>query len=410
MHPCAKAGLLANLLWGDKEERLARQSLTQAISDIRKGFAGAPDNPMRSNQREVSLDVRQLHVDALDLSDLAASNDPKDLEKAIALRVGEFLEGFNVQQDPFEDWLIAERAQANELVAGILRRLLDRYEEQSKLDEAVRVAQRHLTIQPLEETVHRRLMGLFKLQGRTAAAARQYETCAGLLRDELDVAPQPETAALYRTLFPRVQAGARQRTAGPSLSTTLPSIEVELPEVPSGCIAPDYLRYAVTQELTTALGRFRAITAWARKGSVKCHNGRAGLGLDRVDYLVGGTLQARADHFTISLHLMDGESGDLVSNADYDGRYDELSALCEDAASRFAVAVGDREIARGKESMRGPRPAPTAAPREYLKVLHGINQFDHHQIRRNSHLLSRVVRADPGFRVAPRVRAWLVGT
>jgi DNA-binding SARP family transcriptional activator len=168
---------LANLLWGDKEERLARQSLTQAISDIRKGFVGVPDNPLRSNHREVSLDISRFHVDALDLRDLAASNDPKDLEKAIALRVGEFLEGFNVQQDPFEDWLIAERARVNELVTGILRRLLDCYEEQSKLDEAVRVAQRHLTIEPLEEAVHRRLMGLFKLQGRTAAAARQYETC-----------------------------------------------------------------------------------------------------------------------------------------------------------------------------------------------------------------------------------------
>jgi DNA-binding SARP family transcriptional activator len=50
---------------------------------------------------------------------------------------------------------------------------------------------------PADELVHRELMRLYALAGRRHEALRQYQTCVEALAADLDVPPEPETAALY---------------------------------------------------------------------------------------------------------------------------------------------------------------------------------------------------------------------
>ena len=57
--------------------------------------------------------------------------------------------------------------------------------------------ERALEIEPLSETLYRRLMLCYHALGRQAEAIEAYERCAATLRAELGTAPSPETTAIY---------------------------------------------------------------------------------------------------------------------------------------------------------------------------------------------------------------------
>lgn len=83
----AERGLLADLLWSDRAEEQARASLRQELAVLRKSL---PDGVMEANRQMVWLDPVQVSTDR------SGS--------------GDFLQGFDLPSEPFEDWLRAERA------------------------------------------------------------------------------------------------------------------------------------------------------------------------------------------------------------------------------------------------------------------------------------------------------------
>ncbi|HLM67134.1 MAG TPA: bacterial transcriptional activator domain-containing protein, partial [Longimicrobium sp.] len=62
--------------------------------------------------------------------------------------------------------------------------------------QAAAYAQRLLSADPLREHVHRAVIRCHLALGDRAAALRQFETCARLLRQELETEPSAETLAL----------------------------------------------------------------------------------------------------------------------------------------------------------------------------------------------------------------------
>jgi LuxR family maltose regulon positive regulatory protein len=50
------------------------------------------------------------------------------------------------------------------------------------------------------EVAHREIMRCYYRQGDRAAAIRQYQTCARILREEMGVNPMPETEQLYQQI------------------------------------------------------------------------------------------------------------------------------------------------------------------------------------------------------------------
>jgi DNA-binding SARP family transcriptional activator len=71
------------------------------------------------------------------------------------------------------------------------------------LEAAIGHGQRLLADDPLRETVHREVMRLYFRNGQRAEAIRQYERCARLLAEELEVEPMPETRALLLEITER---------------------------------------------------------------------------------------------------------------------------------------------------------------------------------------------------------------
>jgi tetratricopeptide (TPR) repeat protein len=67
----------------------------------------------------------------------------------------------------------------------------------------LQTALRLVTLDPVQEQVHRTLMLLHAELGDRGAALRQYQLCVSALSRELRAAPEPETKALYREILQR---------------------------------------------------------------------------------------------------------------------------------------------------------------------------------------------------------------
>jgi DNA-binding SARP family transcriptional activator len=67
-------------------------------------------------------------------------------------------------------------------------------------EAALDAARAVLAVDPLRETVQRHTMRLLVLNGQRAEAIRQYNRCRALLSEECDVAPMPQTQAVYQSI------------------------------------------------------------------------------------------------------------------------------------------------------------------------------------------------------------------
>ncbi len=89
---------LQDRLWSDASERLGATSLRQAVFQIRRKL-GIHENLLTSEQSVVRLDTSQLVVDVLHFNQITVNSS----------EVPQFLEGIDVDDIEFEDWLREQR-------------------------------------------------------------------------------------------------------------------------------------------------------------------------------------------------------------------------------------------------------------------------------------------------------------
>lgn len=191
---------LVGLFWGDSEERRAQHNLRQALTYLRKSLEPLESSPLSTNRSTVRLELDSARIDVLQFLSLATSNVPADWLAAIEIYKGDLLDGLVIKEPEFQSWLEAERAHLHEVFCQVLLSLAESKRQSGDLKGAVRLAQRLLTQDPLQERVHRMLMALYGEMGVREAALRQYERCRALLAEELGVEPEYDTKALYESL------------------------------------------------------------------------------------------------------------------------------------------------------------------------------------------------------------------
>src|SRR5262245_11032863 len=232
-HPRDK---LASLLWGNTGDEQARQSLRQTLVTLRRALPETRPPALALDRDTLALNPDAVEVDVSVFERLAAGTTGKGLAQAAALYQGDLLEGVRVTEEPFEDWLRAERARLRQLAIDTLTRLLALQSKADETERAVHTAARLLALDPVQEAVHRALMRLYARQGRRGEALRQYQVCVGVLQRELRAEPEAETKHLYRELLrqtvpraPVVQAAPREaRTTPRSLVANTPALEGRL--------------------------------------------------------------------------------------------------------------------------------------------------------------------------------------
>ncbi len=197
---------LAALLWPDMPDQTARNNLRYALSNLRKAIGDAYTSQpfVCISKQTVNLNVDDnLHADVLTFSrELAQSPlTLSNLEEAMRLYQGDFLEGFYVGGDSaFEEWAVLKREQLRRQTLDALHRLAQAYEKNGQMDKALAASWRLVDLEPWSEEAHRDLMLRLGRSGKRAAALSQYDTCRRVLKEQLNVEPSAETTRIYEQI------------------------------------------------------------------------------------------------------------------------------------------------------------------------------------------------------------------
>jgi predicted ATPase/DNA-binding SARP family transcriptional activator len=208
--------VLAGLLWPEYPERSARASLRNVLANVRQVIGDQEAHPpflcvagqtiQFNPEADAQVDVTAF-IEGLELAGDSPQSHAEtihELEAAVALYQGGFLEGFSLPDSfAFEEWALLKREQLQRRALAALGRLADHYEGRGEYERALRFAWWRVEADPYRGVAQRGLMRLLALSGQREAALAQYEAFRRLLAEEMGVAPAEETVRLYE----QIQAG-----------------------------------------------------------------------------------------------------------------------------------------------------------------------------------------------------------
>jgi DNA-binding SARP family transcriptional activator len=168
---------LAGLLWSDRGDSQARDSLKQAVFKLRKSLDCVQPSPLLADREFVSLERAVVTVDVAEFEQLIAEGSMEGLTRATALYRGDLLDGLDLRDAAFDEWLLMERQRLRNLACEALAKLLNQHLVRGVHDQAGDAARRLLSLDPLREAAHRALMQIYTAQGQTALALKQYQLC-----------------------------------------------------------------------------------------------------------------------------------------------------------------------------------------------------------------------------------------
>jgi DNA-binding SARP family transcriptional activator/TolB-like protein/Flp pilus assembly protein TadD len=187
---------LLALFWPEQDTPHARSALRQALHGLR--HAPGVDAVIARGDEEVGLDATQCRCDVWAFEQALEAGD---LERAVGLYGGPFLEGFFLGGAPgFERWVEAERDRLSRRYAGALERLAQAAETRGDHTAAAQWWGRLSEHSPYTSRVAVRLMRVLDVAGDRAGAIRHADQHAARLRADLDAEPDPDVATLAAQL------------------------------------------------------------------------------------------------------------------------------------------------------------------------------------------------------------------
>src|SRR5262245_27277419 len=183
---------LAGLFWPEADEAAARGRLRRTLHKIRAAFAiDVVDADRTSLALAPSLQAR------IDTHAFEAACAAGELDEAMRLYAGAFLHGLSIDGcAAFEEWAFFRREALRSQLVQVLERLIERALAAGETRAAIAEAPRLVGLDPLSESAQRHLINAHLRAGDRAAAKRQYEACARLLKAELGLDPEAQTRGL----------------------------------------------------------------------------------------------------------------------------------------------------------------------------------------------------------------------
>ena len=281
---------LAGLLWSDRGDSQARDSLKQAVFKLRRSLDGVQPSPLLADREFVSLERAAVAVDVAEFEQLIGEGTTDSLARAAALYRGDLLDGLDLRDAAFDEWLLMERQRLRDLAREALAKLVDRHMASGAHDQAAAAARRLLAIDPLREVAHRALMQIYAAQGQTALALKQYQLCRDALQSELGVRPEAETERLHRaiqekrattsrtperpaaeTVIRESRASRDPSSPGKHGESAAPSTRPAIAVLPFVNLSADpeqeYFSNGITEDIITELARYRSLLVIARNSS-----------------------------------------------------------------------------------------------------------------------------------------------
>lgn len=341
---------LASLLWSDRGEKQARDSLKQCLLRLRRSLEPIAPSALVADRRSASLDASMVSVDVGRLEQWLKDGTAQSIERAVALYSGELLEGLGARNAGFEDWLLVERQRLRQLVMESLASLMAMPLAAGWRDRAVAAARRLLSLDPVHEAACRVLMRSLADRQERAQALKLFEGLRSRLQQELGVEPDPETIALYQSIRSRraplalppdpaiADAGRSDGDESASAANVARPAPADRPAVavlPFGNIGGDpeqaCLADGLTEDLITDLSQVSGLFVVARHTAFKfkdraipIHEVAQQLG---VGFVLEGTVRKAGSSVRVTAQLIDGGTGGHVWAGRYDRSLDDIFAL-----------------------------------------------------------------------------------
>lgn len=198
LQPCRSEARerLAGLLWEDGSDSQARKRFRQSLLRLRREFESAGIQALVGNHDRLSLDSDTVQVDACEFLQLAGREGDSDLDAAAELYRGPLLEGVQLDNAVFDDWLRRERFRLRTVAAQVFEKCAYARERRGDADGAVEAAGQLVALDTSDETTQRLLIGLLaRLRGKSAALSHA-ENLRDYIRKEFGSNLEPETLRL----------------------------------------------------------------------------------------------------------------------------------------------------------------------------------------------------------------------
>lgn len=191
---------LTEFLWPDRGEAQALASLRQSLWTLRKALGPAEASHIIADRSSIRLDPDAVAVDAVLFERLVRSGEKEDLERAIAIYRGDFLEEHGLDDEEGHQPLLFERRRLRELALSGLKSLAALRARSGDPEGAIEALQRALTFDPLQEEAYAAIIRLHRDMGLLGLARDQYDDYREILARELGIAPSEEIEALRKSL------------------------------------------------------------------------------------------------------------------------------------------------------------------------------------------------------------------
>lgn len=206
---CSSADMLMDTLWRNNQPAIARRKLQVAISALRcslnnglkcdpgSGYILCKDRHYQLNPAiSIATDVTEFLALWEAGRQLEGQTAIELYEKACNLRTGPFL-----IEDLYANWSSLLREQLNQTYLTMCQALSDYYLKIEHYDEAIKWTNAILKENRYDERAYQQLMRIYAAQGRRCEALRQYQLCERVLKEDLGIAPMPETMEFFQTLL-----------------------------------------------------------------------------------------------------------------------------------------------------------------------------------------------------------------
>jgi len=281
---------LAGLLWPHAGSERARRNLHNCLVALRDALG--PDAASHIVSGRAYCRVQDAVVDLDRFERLARSPYLSELQAAADLCRGEFLADFDLDSEPFQEWLAAERDRTLALICGVLHRLIAEQDAAGEHDAAIQSARRLVALDPLSELGQRILRRTYARAGR--------------------VTPSP----------------GRAKPRWPCLS---PNITVAVAPLRNLTDDPDQqnLVEALTDTLTTDLPRIGRGLSFARLSSERSALGNlAWAGEPEIGYVVAGSAQhSGPGKLRVNIRITDAAKAQYRWARRYEFRREELLSI-----------------------------------------------------------------------------------
>lgn len=224
---------LATLFWPEYDQQRAAANLRRSLYSINHELG--PDLII-SNRENVMLnpsclfwqdvcEFRMLleNVKSHQHERIVCAECTGNLEKAVTLYRGSFLEGLNLRDAPeFDQWQYLQRDGFLQDLASSLEKLALAYASCGEWEKGIQRARYWVSLDHLNEDAQRTLIALYAQAGQRSAALHQFEEYSRILNDELGQSPDDELLALYQ----EIRAGkTRKIDVSPGISVLVPQVE-----------------------------------------------------------------------------------------------------------------------------------------------------------------------------------------